>query len=78
MTPHTCPVCVGRGTVPPVGDQTSTVPVMCPACLGACVLWEPGEPPAPFVRHVWPSKVDPSLGQGGIVGTVHGLAGWRA
>lgn len=49
-TPHTCPVCMGRGAVPPqpIGatmgnDMTVETPphTECPACNGACVLWEP-------------------------------------
>ena len=47
MTPHQCPVCVGEGEVPdyPNSHSFTTYVVKlkeCPACKGACVLWEPG------------------------------------
>lgn len=43
-TPHTCPVCMGRGTVPNTDALTNTTAEpICPACHGACVLWEPGD-----------------------------------
>lgn len=49
-TPHTCPVCMGRGTVPQTGTLTTTTTAedTCPACHGACVLWEPAPTVGPF------------------------------
>ena len=44
MTPHACPVCAGRGVVPPgfytFGLASSTAPETCRACQGSGVLWE--------------------------------------
>lgn len=42
--PHVCPVCTGFGRAPvafiPLVNG-EPIPVPCPACKGACVLWEP-------------------------------------
>lgn len=42
--PHVCPVCQGRGgaILPLAGSENGLTTVdPCPACKGACVLWEP-------------------------------------
>ena len=44
--PYVCPVCDGIGTRTPYNDgSTSAIPMpeQCPACKGACVLWEPAD-----------------------------------
>ena len=51
-TPHKCPVCKGlgkRSTAINIDkpDTTGRVLETCPACKGACVVWEPKAPPAP-------------------------------
>ena len=63
-TPHTCPVCEGKGTLDPfdLGE-----PKECPACKGTCVVWEgvpvndapvvplwPWYPPHPYWEPPWP------------------------
>ena len=52
-TPHTCPVCHGRGTVPGnfysrlgVGANSNDL-TTCRACSGAGVLWRPSVPYVP-------------------------------
>lgn len=43
--PHVCPVCQGYGQIqrPPaaLGTGAATDLMACPACKGACVLWDP-------------------------------------
>jgi len=42
MTPHVCPVCQGRGRVrADVVAATEVLLERCPACHGACIVWEP-------------------------------------
>jgi hypothetical protein len=51
--PYVCPVCLGRGQVPDLEAETSDcAKKVCPACLGACVLWEPSKLP-PLVPLPW-------------------------
>ncbi len=48
MTPHNCPTCGGRQTVPGsfYGDRGSSAPcaVTCRTCNGAGIVWEPEYP----------------------------------
>ena len=40
--PHVCPVCEGKGYRDPVPTlMNAPTNITCPACKGACVLWEP-------------------------------------
>lgn len=48
MTPHRCPVCGGRGTVPGslytgLTGATGTTWVMCRTCRGRGIVWEPAQ-----------------------------------
>lgn len=38
--PYACPVCSGKGKVPPPDTTTASTLLICPACAGACVVWE--------------------------------------
>lgn len=41
-TPHTCPVCNGRGKIDTTPVTATAVNYCtCPACNGTCVVWEP-------------------------------------
>jgi hypothetical protein len=69
MTPHRCPVCAGRGTVPagfysPYGSGTNATPETCRSCNGGGVVWSGGTLPqmidgpvfrTPPVKLDWPS-----------------------
>lgn len=43
--PHVCPVCSGRGTVPPGfyggKSDSSNLPQTCRTCSGRGIVWEP-------------------------------------
>jgi len=52
--PHICPVCNGNGKRFSEGSTAKIQYEQCPACLGACVLWEPPHivelgAPQPFI-----------------------------
>ena len=44
--PHVCPVCMGKGTVPPgfyvpdLSNSTSAAPEQCRSCKGVGYIWD--------------------------------------
>lgn len=64
MTPHKCPVCVGRGEVPvgfygdPLASTSLSDDTTCRSCKGSGVLWGFGSSPA-VDRPYWPNPFGP-------------------
>lgn len=61
-TPHKCPVCNGTGTVP--NQESTAATKQCPACHGACVLWDRATYPLPFQQppEPWCPPSEPMCG----------------
>lgn len=75
-TPHTCPVCNGKGELDSKVAKNNATPKYkagnknvyeCHACLGSGLVWEffEGEEPAPFAKeHKWLIPPDSILSWG--------------